>query len=225
MKHETVNSIVAGLGLVLATFTAWAQFSPKADELQIISEGRTETGNRIETTEFGSINPATELPAPTIGPTTWRVRIHNQTDRSVSVVNWDFFLLSSEDKRIMYSAAREKLDPVDVSLSSLNLPINIPAHQTNAYLISAFIPFDRNVFEEEVDCFASKPTLHEAEKCVWHSQKDLFGNEITILNGDPSPHNMNVRWDDRPKAPKFLVEFETADGSKFPVVLSFYPNF
>ena len=174
MKHETFNSIIAGLGLVLAAVTAWNQFSSKADELQVVSEGRTETGNQIEINKFGILDSETGRPAPTIGPTSWRVRIHNETDRPVSIVNFEFFLLGPEYERIMYSEAKEKLSSAEAGLPSIDLPINIPAHQTTAYVISAFIPFDRNVFEEEADCFDSEPTLHQAEECVCGAPRKIY---------------------------------------------------
>ena len=223
MKLETVNAIVGCLALVLASVTAWAQFAPTSDNLQVVSEGRVNLGRPTDVVKNGTFDLEKNTPQPTIGPATWKVRVHNETDRVVSIVGWQIFLLTKDGGRVKYSAMRELLSPVDPSLPILNLPINIAAHETAAYFVSASVPFDGSAIEKSA-CFEPRRSLADTEQCVLASGKDIFGNSVSVVRYDPDhPEIFSATWEGQMNAPSFYLEFETADGSVFPAVLSFLP--
>lgn len=225
MKHETANSIIAGLGLAVASVTAWFQFAPTSDQLQVVSENRVEFGAPIEVTTGGTIDTATGTPQPVLGPVTWRIRVHNATDRVVSIVDWRMFLISSDGGLMQYSSMRGTLSDIDPSLRPITLPVNIAAHETNAYFVSAFIPFDRDVLEHS-GCFEPLRARRETERCVYSSGSDLFGNSVSVTTYESAPPDaFTVSWESQDRTPRFYVELETADGSEFPVVLSYFPTF
>ena len=225
MKHETINSILGGLGLLVASVTAWFQFAPTDDELQIVSEDRVELGAPLQIANGGAIDPETGQPQPVLGPITWKIRVHNETDQVVSIVDWRMFLIVRGDGVAQYSSMQPILSEIDPSLAPLALPVNIPAHETSAYFISAFIPFDRDALEQS-GCFDPMPRLEEAERCVFSTGEDLFGNSVSVTRYESAPPEaFSVSWGSQERTPRFYVELETADGSEFSVILSYFPTF
>jgi len=225
MKHETFNSIIAALGLSLAAVTAWHQFAPASDKIEPTSEGRVELGRQLEINPFGSISLKSGSPAPSVGPVTWKVRIHNASDRPVSIVAFSIFLLSEDNRKIQYSGMRERLSPYDASLSEQILPDNISARETKAYLISLFMPFERDQGGNH-KCEDEETRLRDLERCFFLKGRDLFGNPVSVVKyGSDLPEAFSVSWDQGHTAPRFSVIFETADGSKFEIHLSYFPNF
>lgn len=77
MKHETINSIVGVLGLVIASVTAVSQFWPEAERLQVVVEGRTETGRPVVVSGFGLLRGGDEKASPLFGPVSWKIRFFN----------------------------------------------------------------------------------------------------------------------------------------------------
>lgn len=67
MKHEIINSFVGVLGLVIATVTAISEFWPEADRLQVVVEGRTETGRPIDISGFGMLRVGDKKLSPLLG--------------------------------------------------------------------------------------------------------------------------------------------------------------
>lgn len=223
MKHETINSILGGLGLLIASVTAWFQFAPTADELQVISEDRVDFGTPIEVGKGGAIDSITGKPQPVIGPAIWKIRVHNETDRVVSIVDWRMFLIAGDGGLAQYSSMQEVLSALDQSLAPIVLPINIAANETTAYFVSAHIPFDDAALVQS-DCFDPPRGLVETERCVLSAGKDLFGNPVSITSYEPTLVDaFTVTWDSIERTPQFYVELETADASKFSVILSLFP--
>jgi len=228
MKHETINSIgvIAGLvlgivSLSLTGVTAWHQFAPKKDSITVATEGRVNVGARLEVEPFGGINPETGESQPLLGPVTWKIRVHNTSDRSVSLVDFRGFLLTADDARIMYSAMRERLSPIDPSLPVQSLPENIPANESRAYLVSLFVPFSVEVSDEN-KCTDLEVDLRELERCYFRKGRDLFGNQVqyTETGGDTFIAIMKGAF----KGPRFAILIETADGTQFSTQLSFLPG-
>lgn len=92
MKHETLNSIIALLGLGLAAVTAWQQFGPKSDSLSVVNEGRVDLGRMLDIASNGNIDPLTGESLPVLGPITWKIRVHNLSPHTVAIVSFDAFL-------------------------------------------------------------------------------------------------------------------------------------
>jgi hypothetical protein len=141
MKHETINSIGVVFGIGLSAITAWHQFAPKNDTIILTTESRVEIGARMEIDPIGTINPASGENQPVLGPVTWKLRVHNPTDRSMSLVSFEVFLLTEDGSSIYYSTMREQLSSVDAPMSIQPLPVNIPPHESRAYLVSLFVPY------------------------------------------------------------------------------------
>lgn len=225
MKHATVNSIVGSLLLLVAAITAWFQFSPTSDRLQVVSEGRVLSGMPLRVAAGKVPDPQTGTLHPVLGPISWKVRVHNETDRVVSIVDWRMFLIFGDEGLAQYSSMKPTLSGVDPSLTPLSLPINIPARETTAYLVSAFIPFDRDALEQSA-CFDPLPQIQEAERCVYSTGKDIFGNPISIKRYDSAIEGAySVHWVNQERTPRFLIELDTADGSQFSANLYYTGGF
>lgn len=225
MKHETINSILGGLGLLIALVTAWFQFAPTADQLQVVSEGRIDFGTPVEVKNRAAFDTSTGKSQPVIGPVVWKIRVHNEADQVVSIVDWQIFLIASDGRLTQYSSMQENLSALDRVLTPISLPINIPANETTAYYVSAHVPFDRDVFETS-ECFEPARGLRQTENCVILGGKDLFGNSVFITKYDPTfPNSFSVTWESVERTPQFFVRLETADGSNFSVFLSYLPEF
>jgi hypothetical protein len=217
MKHETFNSMLAAVGLVVASVTAWYQFAPSSDQLAVVSEGRIEVGRNIEVDD-----PGGEI-EPVLGPIFWKIRVHNSTDSVVSIVDFEVYLLTPDNRKTYYSSMKESLFGVNAELTDQPLPINIGARETNAFLVSLFVPFKRGAGKSEI-CGKDRVTLRVLESCFFLDGRDIFGNSVDTLYGDSKrPDIVMATWTDQMKMPIFVLEFETADGSKFSENLTYYP--
>lgn len=224
MKHETINSILGGLGLVIASVTAWFQFAPTADQIQVVSENRIELGNQITIKDSGAIDATGNL-QPVFGPVTWKIRVNNETDRVVSIVDWNVFLITDDAGLAQFSEMDPSLASPDLGLVPIALPVNIAARETVAYFVSINVPFERSALKK-TECFAKPSGIRETERCVFSSGKDIFGNTVSVKNyGSVAPDTFSVSWESHEKTPKFYLELETADGSRFPTILSYFPTF
>lgn len=225
MKHQTFNSIIAALGLSLAATTAWYQFAPAADRIELTSEGRINLGRNLEFSPVGLGALYGDRPMSVAGPVTWKVRVYNASDRPVSVVSFSVYLLSENGGRVRYSAMRERLSPFDVSLAEQVLPDKIGAREAKAYLISLSMPFERDQ-NGDPKCEDEATQLRDLERCFFFKRRDLFGNPVSVTRYDSAPSgSFSVSWDQGHTGPHFSVVFETADGSQFATRLSYFPNF
>ena len=219
MKHEYFNSIVALLGLTVATVTAIFQFWPNADALQIVTESRVDVGKKVEITKFGAPNLNTGGTDPVFGPVTWKIRVYNPLDQGVSLVGYKFFQLDENNQKIYSSAFADRLSPVGVSLNVLDLPDNIGARETKAYFFSFMVPFKNNA-----DCNSKNANIHEFEKCFWAEGVDFLGNSVeSTFDQSAPPKLIFTRWLGREHNPRFSLELETADGSFFKTEITYYP--
>lgn len=224
MKHETFNSIIAILGLSVAAITAWHQFVPVSDRVELTSEGRINLGRNLEVNPVGLGALYGGKPMSAAGPVTWKVRVYNASDRPVSIVSFSIFLLSEDDRKIQYSAMRERLSPYDSSLAEQMLPDKIGAREAKAYLISLSMPFERDQGGDP-KCEDEVTRLRDLERCFFLKGRDLFGNPVTVTRYDSDPSGpISVRWDQGNASPRFSAVFETADGSEFETRLSYFPN-
>lgn len=221
MKHKAINTVIALFGLGLAAVTAWHQFGPKRDVIMLASEGRVEVARQLKIEPFGGLDPESGESLPLAGPVTWKIRAHNPTDRTVSLVSFQVFLLSKDDSPIQYSAMRELLSPFDATLPVQDLPENIPANESRAYLVSLFAPFKTDE-DPQAKCDDDATNLQALERCFFEKGRDMFGNPVEVL--DTGSGLFATRWLGSFEGPRFVVVLETADGSKFFTQLSFRPG-
>lgn len=213
--------MIAFLGLGLAAVTAWYQFTPKSDTITLVSEGRVEVGRPLEIDPIGTIDHTTGDNQPVAGPITWKLRVHNPTDRAISLVDFESYLLTDDNRRIKYSTMRERLSPFHIELPVQHLPENIPPNESRAYLISLFVPFlgDQDTQEQ---CEETAEKLQALERCFFEKGRDMFGNPVQII--ESGSELFAAQWTDEFNGPRFLVVLETADGSEFSTTLSFLPG-
>ncbi len=177
MKHQAINSIGVILTLCLGVVTAWHQFHQK-DTITLTTENRVETGTRLEVQPFGAIDVDTGESQPVLGPVTWKIRVHNPTDRSVSLVSFEAFLLTTEDSPVYYSAMRERLSPIDAPLSAQPLPENIPPYESRAYLVSLFVPYKAGE-DSQSKCEEKVASIQEIQLCFFRMEETCL---VTKLN-------------------------------------------
>ncbi|MBL3597938.1 hypothetical protein JMM63_20695 [Rhodovulum sulfidophilum] len=223
MKHETINSIVGVLGLVIASVTAVRQFWPEAERLQVVVEGRAETGRPIDVSGFGMLRVSDEKPSPLFGPVSWKIRLFNNTDRNLSVVGYQIFQLTEDGAKVSSNALRDRLSQFDLSLAEQPFPFSIDGFDATAVVISLMVPFEEES-EGAEECAEPQVSIQQFERCFFKQGRDLFGNQVEKIHYDAAAAGMfSVKWNETTYSPKFLVEFETASGAVFSAPISYYP--
>lgn len=235
MKHETFNSILAFLGLSLAIFSTAHQFKPLPDNLDVTVEGRTLTNSKIKIDETGFPSFEGTGRQSLASPIYWKVRVYNNSDRPVSIVESDVFLTSKSEvlrsstygaskygARISYTGIGGNLFSPDTALTPINLPLNIGAREAQAFIISLNIPIMARASDDK-GCIASERSTREIENCLFQGGRDLFGNEVKAdFNEDGSL--VFAKWVSQEKQPLFYLDIESGDGTKFGSQISYFPN-
>lgn len=206
----------------MAALTAWNQYGPKNDKISLIDEGRIDVGMPLKILPAGAMDPKTGKNQPVFGPVTWKFRVHNASDRSVALVSFKAFMLSEDGGLIKYSEMRERFSSYDAALPIQVLPENIPANESRAYLVSLFVPY-RADEDEGSPCGKSGARISDFEGCFYDKGRDLFENKVEKVYFDSD--SFLVRWGSGVRAPRFSVVVETADGSRFSVILPYFPHF
>lgn len=223
MKHETINSIVGVLGLVIASVTAVSQFWPEAERLQVVVEGRVDTGRPIDVSGFGMLRVSDEKTSPLFGPVSWKIRLFNNTDRNLSVVGYQIFQLTENGAKISSNAFRDRLSHFDLSLAEQPFPFSIDGFDATAVVISLMVPFEEESKGAE-ECAEEQVSIQQFERCLFKQGRDLFGNKVEKIHYDAAAADMfSVKWNETTYSPKFLIEFETASGAVFSAPFSYYP--
>lgn len=225
MKHETFNSIIAALGLLIGAVNSWYQFVPGSDHIELVSEGRVNLGRALEVEAAGLSPLYGGAPMAAAGPITWKVRVYNASDRPVSIVSFSVFLLSKNGDKIYFSEMRERLSPYDTSYAEQKIPDNLGARETKAYLLSMYMPFKVDQGDGP-KCEHEARQLSDLERCFFFKKRDLFGNPVTVTRFGADPNGpISVSWDDGNFGPRYALVLETADGSEFETHLSYFPEF
>ena len=223
MKHETINSIVGVLGLFIGTVTAVSEFWPEADQLQVVTEGRIDSGQPVTFTGLGLLHEKDAKPSPAFGPVSWKIRLHNGSDRTLSIVDYKVFQLTENGAKIWSSAHNYSIAKYGQSTTEQLFPFSISAHEASAFIISLMVPFKKESAEDEL-CIEQQATIKQLEKCYYQQGRDLFGNFVeTVVYDPPQGERLSVKWSETTFSPSFIVEFETANGSTFSTLLSYYP--
>lgn len=228
MKHETLNSILGGMGLVIAIFTAWSQFKPEPDNVSVVNEGQIGSSQSIEVNAFGPPlfveDDSLEKVNPIIGPVLWKVRVFNKTNRTVSVIGAEVFLLGTENRRMTYSrmgGVKSDFRTPDVPVS---FPDNLPAQEGKAYIVALNIPINERDLGQ-APCLQNIGSVREIERCYFKSGRDLFGNPVEANFNPENPSEFfHASWPDgQAKQPRYLLQLKTGDGSSFFVELPYFP--
>jgi len=219
--------VIGALGLGVASYTAWHQFSPVSDKLTVTSEGRTRLNVPVKIIENATIDPHSGKAVPVIGPIFWKFRIYNSSDRVVSIVKFDVFYIPENGSKAQYSSMNAELLRYETPLHLQEIPENLEPRNTKAYLLSLFIPF-KPLSGESKECAKDAMILESIESCLFLNGRDLFGNVVTTKNfinsnnkESPDSHNL-YSWEHGISGPDFLIEIETADGSNFNSPINYF---
>lgn len=233
LAHETINTVIALIAIAIASATAWNQFRLPSDRLIIASEGRANFKNLVQV----SATPLPLLPGgrpnPIVGPVFWKVLIYNERDRPVSLVKFETFLLPEVGKLVQYSGLRHSIVHADKPQTDLNTPINLGPREARAIYVGLKIPVENDPSDKD-KCIRSGVRIKHIERCFFKRGRDLFGNKVEAKFFTPALANSDndieteefmVTWDGPRFSPTFLFNVWTADGSVFPVTITYYPNF
>ena len=207
MKHETVNSIIGVLGLLIASITAYHQFVPPSDQLdiEVVSVPSTQPLNEYVEFQDGLSEEVRKLS----GPFFWEFTVYNSLDRTVTIKELETKLLTDIGSLIDYSDL--SIGTFDRNLVPLQLPLSINAHEAQVIVLALNIPVK---YQEH--CKISGSTVQELEQCYYQYGHDLFGNEIERLAYGA------VQWKGLPKSPSFISTITTGDNSQLSKTLSFF---
>ena len=208
IKHESVNSVIAVLGLLIAIVTAYYQFVPKSDNLNI--EVSTIPSNLPLIQHFDFQDGLSDKVFKISGPFFWKFTIYNNLNRTTTIKKINTKLLSGAGGLIDYSNLT--VGTFDRELQPLPLPISIGANEPLVIIVGLNVP----ILSEE-SCFTQQSTLNEVQRCYFEKGYDLFGNPVHSIDGGA------VKWEGLPKSPIFISRVITGDNTEFNKTLSYYP--
>ncbi|WP_137153458.1 hypothetical protein [Rhizobium sp. FKL33] len=215
MKHETINSVVGVLGLLTATITAISQFWPEDDNIQVVVESRIETDRPIKILGVGLLKSHDVEPSPMLGPISWKVRIFNENDKPVSLVDYRVFQILENNMPIYTSDTSPILENFSPIMDEQKTPFTIAPHEAKAFVLSLNIPF-KKLAGNHIKCDAELSSMRKFERCLLENGRDLFGNKVIYnIKFTTGVDNLwSFRWEEQ-FSPKYILEFKTASGKKF----------
>jgi len=223
MKHETLNSIIAVCGFLLAGFSTLYQFRESPDNIAINIEGPVQTNNVLNIDSYTTTGfYDDDSPHVLAGPTYWKVVIFNDSDKPVSIIGKRLYLILEQGGEAFYSRIGGNFYSSDKSLSPISLPHNIEPYEAKGFLIDVTFPIVSGD-EDDQKCHSSNKELREIEECFYRLGRDLFGNKVDAKFGTDGAINY-VQWKSQKRQPRFMLEIHTADGSEFKTQLKYFPS-
>lgn len=240
MKHESINTVIAGLALLLGILSAISQLRPKSDDL-IVSSGSISFSESLLDIKDGNYAVGAEYDAKLIGPVVWKLDLVNTRDRNLVITDIKAFKLDSANGRSYYTSLFSFVSLEETGNKKLVTPLNIPNREGIRLLLglNIAIPSDDR---STGNCIVSGITLLQLQRCLFASGRDLFGNPYKATfftdSGERVGFDMPVDPTDPilenamlgefanisdAKFPKFLIEITSSDGSKFSETLHYYP--
>lgn len=222
MSRENINTVIASLGLLIGLITAWHQFGPSPDELDIEVTGRV---NLSTTFDEIRLFPSFNNSAPKIlaGPIFWRTVVYNKLDRPLTIREMETFMLSEHGGIIEYSDM--ELGFFDMEKNPINFPITIDSRNVKAIIIGLNIPVTKEKPSEN-PCFKPNSALRDVEVCYFSKGEDLFGNAVDYSEY-PNPGGkpvVSASWSDGISSPNFLSVVRTGDNTEFSARFQYYPG-
>lgn len=219
--HESINTAIAVLGFAIASVTAWKQFGPNPDSLDI--EVSSPIANDLSFQRVtGYIDTVRAVDREVAGPVFWEITAYNSLDRTVTIKDIETYLLSEGGGYISYSDL--ELGVFDRKLKPLELPLTISARSAQVLVIGLNIPIVKDKSKES-NCYGEFTTLKSYEKCRYKSGFDMFGNPVNYSefgSGD-NPKHYSVSWEQGNDSPRFITMLRTGDNSKLHYRLQYYP--
>jgi len=224
MKHETANTFIALAALVLAVFSTVKQLIPAGDSITLTTEAKVNLSKPISIISERIQLSADGYSNALIGPIFWKIRVYNNTDRSVSIVDSEVFLIAGGGGKMFYSEIDGELIPADLKIPLILFPDNIAPHEGRAYIIKLNIPI-RPDSDNETSCLKNVYSLKALEHCFMRKGRDLFGNEVEAVFDPVDDSLFYAEWPSIMKEPVFSLMLKTADGSEFFTEISYFPSF
>lgn len=216
MDREDLNTGIATLALLISAVTAWFQFSPEPDALLM---------SRADRSGFSDKLVFEQNPAPIYGkagsyisvsPISWDLIIYNPTGKKVSIVDARVFY-GSGDQKTYVSGMLVSFNPYDLEIKDAGMPFNIESYESQKFKLSLKIP----IRSPENEVCEKLSYIQAVENCYKADSQDIFGNIFVKL--DSGKRSGSGVWESDPFNPEFVLEIQTADGSKFDFSVEYYP--
>lgn len=215
-SHEAINTMIAAAALLLAGITAWFQFAPEADQLQVVTQQRVRSNSRIRLDRTPLPLPNTNEGTMTLGPVIWRVVLFNPTSHPVALTGIDLAYAHPQGEIwSSYMLAGIQSEPEG---RAVDFPVMLVSHEARALLIYAVIPAKTLSQPAEMSCRQRLETLQAFESCLFDQGRDIFGNRGTRIAA-----GAGFRWDEEPVAPIYMATIRTATGYVTRTPLTYYP--
>lgn len=215
IKRETVNSIFAGLALLISCLAYFDQIWRKPDDLMI--EGRRVRNENIAIAAYEDNNYDEHgVGHPIIGPTAFHIQIFNPMERTISITDWDVYALQNNETD-WYYGMDARLSGV-ANKERIPVPFEIPPGEVRVYWFSLFIPMIATD-EQKRNCL-KEILLIDVEECFLRFGSDIFGNKI----GDEEFYNANIHRTRMSSSdgPSYQLTFKTGDGTSETILLNYY---
>nr|WP_321239282.1 hypothetical protein [uncultured Tolumonas sp.] len=216
MKHETFNTFISLLSLTVACITAWFQFAPQEDSLDVNIQNidiDKYAFTLVENFQLPKDVPHPIFPQDRLaGPAFWAMTIYNKIDRTITVKDIHTYLNTQNGGIAWYSNMNVHL--YDRNLKNLMLPISIKAHEAESIIISLNIPVSNDFAEQ---CFFTK-SFKSIQDCYFHKGIDLFGNKVS-----QNEYGITT-WKQVNLTPRFTANITTGENNEFSKKFSFFQS-
>jgi hypothetical protein len=218
--HELLSNSISLIALILSIITAYFQFKPQNESIQIVSQQKILTGYAIKIGIGGLPLPNNSVSTNEIGPITWKIVVFNPTERPLSLT----------DLSVRYAHPQGDIQQSGMLLNiasgtdriAIDFPIQIAAREAKSIFISLKIPVklpsDKNILR----CKENLSSIENFESCIYNFGFDIFGNSVKRLV--PKQFGGIVQWDKWPDAPIFRATIRTAGNASAATILTYYPQ-
>ena len=175
VSRENINTLLAGLALVVSLLTYWNETSDPPDKFNAIDLGLDISEQALDVRGKRIAEAGID---PLVGPFYWRVQIHNPTVHPVSLVSADLDYRSPAGE-VKYYSSFDLILSSSKNRTAVKLPITITPGQASHFFVSFFVPVTASA-DQEYQCLRSGATISEIRRCFGRYGTDLFGNKVEM---------------------------------------------
>lgn len=216
LSHEALNTLIAATALIVSAVTAWVQFAPESDRVEIISQERVRSHTPVKLDNTPIPLPNQTQGTVVVGPIFWRVVLFNPTGHPVPVTGIGLSYGHPQGE-IRFSKMLAGISTESDGRPAI-FPVMLAPHEGKSLLIAAHVPVQGLVKGEEL-CARRLQTLQDFENCLFDRGRDLFGNKGTRLT-----RGTGFSWQTAPSSPEYVALITTAGGFEARKTLTYYPD-